>query len=184
MSTIVTLFILLLVYQLKHFLADYILQGEYMLGKFKPGWDFLKPLLAHVGYHALYTMMIANATLEWLGFRHVHGYPVFVWSMLIGLFDGFVHFFMDRIKAGPKYMGRWKPVTAAEYVDAKSVVTKCETTQFADSWYDEHRPIVKEARAKLLGNKLFWWALGFDQMVHHLTHYVCIYFILKLAGAL
>lgn len=41
-----TLFILLILFQIKHFVADYLLQGEYMLGKFKPGWSFLKPLLS------------------------------------------------------------------------------------------------------------------------------------------
>ena len=27
-------------------------------------------------------------------------------------------------------------------------------------------------------NKFFWWALGFDQMLHHLTHYFFIFMIL------
>lgn len=26
-----------------------------------------------------------------------------------------------------------------------------------------------------ISNKFFWWSLGFDQMVHHLTHYVIIF---------
>ncbi len=28
-------------------------------------------------------------------------------------------------------------------------------------------------------NKFFWWALGFDQMVHHLTHYFIIWVLVQ-----
>lgn len=28
-----------------------------------------------------------------------------------------------------------------------------------------------------LDNKFFWWSLGFDQMIHHLTHYFIIYML-------
>ncbi len=183
MSLAYAILVLLVVYQLKHFLADYLLQGEYMLGKFKPGWAFLKPLLAHVAVHALGTFVISCFALSMLD----PGIPfraALTGSIGLAILDAGLHFIMDRLKASPAYMGRWKPVTAAEYVDARSIITKCETTQFADSWYDGNRPVVKDARAKLRGNRNFWWALGFDQMVHHLTHYACIYTILHMAGAL
>lgn len=126
-----TLFVLLVVFQLKHFLADYPLQGKYMLGKFKPGWEFLGPLAAHAGVHALLTWCIASVVIgrgEWAGGL----------AEKLALMDFVVHFTMDRIKAGPKYLGRFK---------------------------DMMRPY-------------FWWCLGFDQMVHHLTHYAIIYFLL------
>lgn len=118
------LLLVLTLFQLKHFLADYPLQGKYMLGKFKPGWDFLNPLLAHSLVHAYLTSFI----VYW--FTGEARY-----SALCGLFDMCVHFTMDRIKAGPKYLGRFKDM------------------------YD----------------KKFWWCLGLDQMVHHLTHYAIIY---------
>ena len=52
-----TLFVLLVLYQVKHFVADYPLQGTYMLGKFKKnGW--VLPLAAHCGVHALFTFAI------------------------------------------------------------------------------------------------------------------------------
>lgn len=40
-----------------------------------------------------------------------------------------------------------------------------------------------KASPNLLGrfkpdNKLFWWSLGYDQMVHHFTHYIIIYCLL------
>ena len=35
---------------------------------------------------------------------------------------------------------------------------------------------VIEGRFK--SNTYFWWALGWDQMMHHLTHYVILFFFL------
>jgi hypothetical protein len=136
---VTTIFVLLIIYQLKHFIADYPLQGQYMLGKFKEGWDFLGPLTAHDGLHAVMTFCIA-----------FYFTPVLVAVGLAGL-DFVLHFTMDRLKAGPKYLGRFKTLTAKEYPTA--------TNQ------------------QKLNNKFFWWALGLDQMVHHLTHYLIIYII-------
>jgi hypothetical protein len=58
--------LLLAVYQLKHFVADYPLQTPYMLKKFLPGNDFIKPLSAHAGVHALFTLYC----LLWIELRH------------------------------------------------------------------------------------------------------------------
>jgi hypothetical protein len=157
------LFVLLFLFQIKHFLADYPLQGEYMLGKFKPNWSFLGPLLAHVGVHATFTFTIAMFLVPWYV------------AVLLGLGDAAIHFTMDRIKAGPKYMGRWKPVTAKEWMESKAVTLPCEVPGLTmgpaadEYWFHKRR---------LRGNVLFWWALGIDQMVHHLTHYGIIYFII------
>jgi hypothetical protein len=134
-----TLFALLLAFQVKHFLADYPLQSPaFFLGKFRRGWDFLPALVAHALIHGGLTSMICA----------VAGAP-FGRCLLLGAFDTLVHGTMDRIKAGHRYMGRWKPLTASEYPTATP--------------------------AQKLGNKLFWNALGFDQMVHHLTHYAVIW---------
>lgn len=135
-----TIFVLLATFQLKHFLADYPLQNTYMLGKFKDGWDFLLPLLAHVGVHAIFTLCIAYAFTRSVGF-----------AFGVALLDLCVHFAMDRTKAGKKYLGRFKSLSGKEFSSAT--------------------PVEKR------GNKFFWWALGFDQSVHHLTHYVIIYLI-------
>lgn len=121
-------FLLLIIFQIKHFLADYPLQTPYMLGKFKPDWSFFWPLYYHSWVHATLTLLIAFSFT---------GDSIF--SIKLYLIDGILHFFMDRIKAGPKYLGRFKDM------------------------YD----------------KKFWWSLGADQMVHHLTHYMLIYFILE-----
>jgi hypothetical protein len=154
---------LLIVFQVKHFLADYPLQTEYMLGKFKPDWEFAKPLSLHAGVHALFTYWIVLA-VSWS----------FTLAVSLALFDGVVHFVMDRIKAGPKYLGRFKPLAPDDYKNMRYI---------ADELYKEeaeqHMPeLARAARQRLNGNKYFWWSLGIDQMVHHLTHYVIIYFIL------
>jgi hypothetical protein len=116
------IFILLVAFQIKHFMCDFPLQGRYMLGKFKErGW--IAPLAAHCGVHAVGTLVVltlwsntANAAL-----------------LAAAVFDFVMHFAMDRLKASPKMWGRYKP-------DQPS----------------------------------FWYALGLDQMWHHLTHYVII----------
>jgi hypothetical protein len=188
---VAALFLLLVFYQLKHFLADYILQGEYMLGKFKPGWAFFYPLLAHVGVHAGMTFAVAAFAIPLLN-HYLYRHLVVEYALGIAAFDAIVHFFMDRIKASPRYMGRWKPLTADEYVHNKKLLSgpafdpKCTEDQPEDVkfWLEQVPKNRVKARARLRGNKLFWWALGFDQMVHHLTHYGCIYFILHVAGAL
>lgn len=173
MSVLLFVMLLLVVYQIKHFLADYIFQGEYQLGKFKPGWDFFLPLLSHVAYHAAGTFLIAVGAFLLCGMQ---GYLL---AGLLAMFDATVHFFMDRIKAGPKYMGRWKPLTAKDYQIAKAQDFEGEPDPNVGCGYGLDRMLKtrEEARKKLRGNKLFWWALGFDQMVHHLTHYVCIFII-------
>lgn len=150
---------LLVVYQLKHFLADYIFQTEYMLGKFKTGWDWVKPLAAHCLVHGLFTWLIVYAcTLD-----PIKAYHLFY-------VDFIVHFIMDRIKAGPRWLGRFKPVTAFEYHDYKHFLKYPDPNANLDE---------TECRKALRSNKLFWWSLGFDQMIHHLTHYYIIWRIVK-----
>lgn len=128
---------LLIAFQAKHWLADYPLQTSYMLKKFKPDWGFLLPLMAHAGVHAALTTIIVS-TIKPLSF-----------AFLAGVFDFAAHFTMDRVKASPKMLGRWKSLSAAEFATA-----------------------TKEQKR---GNVYFWWSLGFDQGFHHLTHYAIIF---------
>src|ERR1700686_5136816 len=97
------IFKVLLAYQLKHFLADYPLQSNrYMLGKFLDhGW--VKPLLAHVAVHGAGTFLIACL------------FGRLDLALQLAVFDAGVHFIMDRLKAGRRYMGRWKPLSATEF---------------------------------------------------------------------
>lgn len=119
-----TLFTLLVLFQLKQFLADFCFQNHYMLQKERPGWDFVWPLSLHCSVHAIGTLLIC------LLFK-----PGLWWLFLV---DFTVHFGMDRLRASPKMLGRYK--------DTKQAI--------------------------------YWQILGFDQMVHHFTHYGLIALIL------
>jgi hypothetical protein len=120
----ILIFQLLIVFQIKHFLADYPLQTEYMLGKFKAK-DWEMPLFSHAAVHALMTFGIVSYYLNDLRI-----------AIFMGLFDLVVHFTVDRVKASPYLFGKYKPT-----------------------------------------EKMFWNALGADQFMHHITHYIVIFVI-------
>lgn len=150
----ITLFVLLLAFQLKHFFADYPLQNRWMVGKFKKkGW--VLPLGAHAAVHALFTFVIALFVAPWTV------------AVVCALFDATVHFVMDRIKASPDMLGRYKAISAREWPEIQSELNG--------------KNLVRRAIAidKLKSNTYFWWALGLDQLVHHLTHYAVIWFLLR-----
>lgn len=142
-----TIFILLIIYQIKHFLCDYPLQTAWMLNKFKSGWDWVLPLLAHSLVHAVFTYTIA------LAFR-----PELALSLAI--FDLLIHFTMDRIKASPDMLGKYKMLSANEYIEIAT------------------SPCYSVGKEALRSNRIYWISLGLDQLVHHLTHYVIIYRII------
>lgn len=128
------IFLLLFLFQVKHFLCDFPLQGKYMLGKMKAvGWEL--PLTLHALVHAIGTGLITYYTFTPL----THYVDALSLALLLGLLDLVFHFSIDRIKASPNMGGRFKP----------------------------EQPY-------------FWWALGADQMAHHLTHYAFIYIILSI----
>lgn len=79
-----TLFVLLIAFQIKHFLCDYPLQGQYMLGKFKEK-DWELPLAAHALVHAVFTFFIAA----------FFGLQI---AIAVALLDFGIHFIVDRIK--------------------------------------------------------------------------------------
>jgi len=122
-TTPLGLFVLLAIYQFKHFIADFILQNNYMLKKIRPGWDFILPLALHCLLHAVLTLLIC------LYYR-----PSLWWLALV---DFGVHFATDRFRSGPRYLGRYN---------------------------DVHQTI-------------FWWILGLDQLIHHLTHLWIVWMI-------
>ena len=93
MNDIQWLVLLLVIFQVKHFFADFVFQNVYMLQKSRPGWNFALPLAIHCGVHAAFSLAIIlwwNPSLWWLA-----------------AVDFAVHFVMDRIKAGPRYLGRY-----------------------------------------------------------------------------
>ncbi len=154
---ILTIFLLLVTFQFKHILADYLLQTPYMLQKFKAsGWT--APLSAHAGVHAGATAIITGVFLALTGVAAPLSALSIGAALMLASFDFAVHFTMDRIKAAPGLMGRWKALSPDEYRSA----------QLANNHY------------ALNGNTYFWWALGFDQMIHHFTHYAIILILVLL----
>lgn len=152
------IFTLLVLFQIKHLIADYFLQGKWMLQKFRADWGFFYPLLTHASVHALFTLAIC------LFFA-----PHLWWLALVDLV---VHFIMDRIKAGPKYLGRFKALSGIEY---KKLHDKLNRITGDNDLSDAVRSTINQ---KFRYNVYFWWSLGMDQMSHNLTHYFIIYVII------
>jgi hypothetical protein len=137
-----TIFLLLVLFQAKHFFADYPLQTKYMLGKFKERpEDWVLPLTAHCLVHAVFTFLILI---------HFVGPRLAWWGASV---DGVSHFIMDRIKASPKMLGRFKPLTAETYGGA--------------------------TEEQVRSNKYYWVSLGFDQLVHNLVYCVIIWWVMS-----
>lgn len=152
------IWILLIVYQIKHFVADYPLQIPYMLGKFKPYPAFILPLLAHTAVHGLFTFLIA------LCFKSVGV------AIALGLADMGIHFLVDRVKASPDLLGRFQALSKKEFLEIMDNMKYY--SQFPGTTTTmQTKP---QCEAKLKSNVYFWWALGIDQMAHHLTHYAII----------
>ena len=95
MTTVICVFLLLIVFQLKHFICDYPLQGTYMLGKLR-ATNWVLPLAAHAAVHATATLLIAI----WFSL-HL--------AIILAITDFILHFTIDRLKASPNYGGRFKP---------------------------------------------------------------------------
>ena len=123
------IFTLLVLFQLKHFICDYPLQNQYMLGKMQ-ATNWIKPLAAHAFIHLSDTWII----LHLYSMLFSLDYSKYIFTIVaLSLADFVIHFTIDRIKASPKLGGRFNPT-----------------------------------------QPYFWWALGADQMAHHLTHYLFI----------
>lgn len=150
------IWILLVVYQIKHFIADYPLQGRYMLGKFKPYPDFILPLLSHGLVHGVFTFLIALYFKSWEA------------SLALGLLDMAIHSTVDWVKANPSIGGRFAALSKNEM---KNILSYLPTLG--------KEGVEEKFGAQLKSNTFFWWALGADQLAHHLTHYLLIWIILS-----
>lgn len=167
------IWILLVIMQFKHFIADYPLQNQYMLGKFKEkGW--VRPLAAHCGIHFLFTLIVSFVAL-YPGYRYIKGESqlssLIIISILFGLLDFTIHFVMDRIKASPKMLGRFQALSKNEMINEVLPVIN-----------NPEHPNQNEVKQRATSNVLFWWSLGLDQMVHHLTDILIVYLIIKSLG--
>lgn len=93
------LFILLIIFQWKQFLADFCFQNNYMLQKDRKGWDFIYPLGLHSAVHGIMTFLIClyfNPSVWWLA-----------------AIDFVLHFSMDRLRSSPRYLGQYNNVQQA-----------------------------------------------------------------------
>jgi hypothetical protein len=164
------IWILLVVFQFKHFIADYPLQGKYMLGKFKDK-EWQLPLAAHCGVHFLFTFVISFLTL-YNNYRYIKGESqlglLIILSTGLALIDFKIHFIMDRIKASPKMLGQYQNFTKKEF--EKEILPLMQGGECYEM----------EVKSRLKSNTLFWWSLGLDQMVHHLTDILIIYLLMSL----
>ena len=161
--------VLCLIMQFKHFIADYPLQSKYMLGKFKrQGW--VLPLLAHVGVHFVFTFAIA------LGFSQNA-----LLALLCGVFDASIHFVMDRIKASPDLLGRYESLSKGEFKGLMESLPMCKAgLTYPHVGINEESAIqIKRIEDKFKSNTLFWYSLGLDQLVHHITDILVIAILLK-----
>ena len=85
----------LICFELKHYVADGLLQTKYMRGKTLTGWAFILPLTAHVMCHIGFTSVILIMTDR-----------LDLWWLLLVEFA--CHFTMDKIKSDPRLLGQFK----------------------------------------------------------------------------
>lgn len=179
------LIVLMVVMQFKHFIADYPLQNKYMMGKFKDtGW--VKPLAAHCGVHFVFTFLIVLFTMAFVqGERLIwYWWAWFTLPTLLATFDFTIHFIMDRIKASSTLLGRYESLSKQEF---KGLSESYAMVKYADS---HTCPIIKEQgmieknriEARFKSNVYFWWALGADQLVHHLTDIAVVAILVYVVG--
>lgn len=173
------IFILLVVFQVKHFLADFPFQTQYQLKKFLPklglfelnnGWFW--PLASHASTHALFTFVISIVVL----FKTPAGLK---YATLLALMDFIIHFIVDRIKASPFLLGRYKVLDGLRFHALNE--SKKNYLRILKKKKDSNA--TKELiwiEDQFKGNKYFWWCLGLDQLSHHMTHYLIIYFLVTL----
>lgn len=79
----------------KHYLADFVLQSDWMARGKERATGWLRPLLAHAGCHALATLLVALAVA-----------PRLWWLALV---DYAIHFAVDRAKAVVGRRAGWSP---------------------------------------------------------------------------
>jgi hypothetical protein len=113
------------------------------------------PLAAHAAVHAVATFTIS------FFFTNI------VFAIALAAFDFITHFTVDRLKASPSLLGRFKALSANDFLQLKALRDELQRIG--------HPFEVANVDEKFKSNTYFWWSLGLDQMLHHLTHYVIIF---------
>lgn len=165
------MFTILVLYQIKHFLCDYPLQTDYMLGKFKEHPHYIKPLAAHAGVHALFTLvLVAFYNLKL--------------AVPMAILDFVSHFIIDRVKAHPTGLGKYQSITKKEVGQYQTKVkylhdmhnTKRITS---DQYVNELTKHTQAHEQAFKDNKYFWLSLGADQMLHNLVHILIVWMVVS-----
>lgn len=161
MNTLEMVIALMVVYQFKHLICDYLFQGypffPSMNLKFSPDPRIASIALAkHCSTHFIFTFVIAGIVSNSL-------------KMAVGLsvIDFVSHFIMDLIKANPSMLGRYKPMDSATYYDC---IQKINSDSAAAR---------SEVHTIMMRNTYFWWSLGLDQTVHHLIHILIVFMLVR-----
>lgn len=105
-SILITVFVLLIVFQVKHFVIDYVVQFSRhdSMRKFNAtGWVI--PLFKHANDHGMASAFIVSTVLYAVGTAWL---PLILLSLGAYLFDLTIHFTMDRIKASPHILGKYR----------------------------------------------------------------------------
>jgi hypothetical protein len=95
------IFILLIVFQAKHLIADYYLQFPYMYMNKGADKNWFKPLFDHASIHALMTLVII-AIYCLLAYPDANKYQIATTIGFVTVFDFITHFITDRWKAVKK----------------------------------------------------------------------------------
>lgn len=98
MFDLLLVFSLLIAFQIKHFVVDFVIQlnGKKHLNKFSNNWkDAFWALFIHGSHHGIFTFLIAvSFGVNWLI------------AAVLMLADWFIHALIDGVKASPYLLGR------------------------------------------------------------------------------
>ncbi len=94
-------FLLFSIFQIKHYLGDFVFQSKYMLKKSAADWSFIRPLALHSFVHGVLTGLIACVFV-----------PNLWW---LGALDVAIHAAVDRLKSSPRFFGRFDSPTSEAY---------------------------------------------------------------------
>jgi hypothetical protein len=143
-------FVLIALFALKHFLASYPLQCSYTV-KGLGSTDWVKPMLARAGVQAVCTALLAVG--YWMVMGKATNLPLL--AMVAGI-DFVSHFLIDRVKVSKEFLGHFM------------VASSAELQQAAIDYTSPNRSVVAAAQAKSDSNKYFWWADGLIHLVYAL----------------
>ena len=95
--------VLLIAFQIKHFIADYPLQFPYMYENKGKSIRWIEPLMDHAGIHFIGTLIIVFIYGFYSGLPiEIGGTKAALFMIFLGLIDFLTHFAIDRWKATQK----------------------------------------------------------------------------------